>query len=187
MKCFIFYPACIDNIPVSVVRCDRLQASWSWVEIFPLLTSTNKETRFIVIEILRELFRLSEPSIIELRKKFLGTEDVFELVLKYQIEPQQQVLQLAADCPQVDLPFTPSKVSSVNHVSLPRLKCEAEAAASPGLVSVASTSHNLECVGAAVSVGQPVLLLGDVGVGKTSLVMEWAARTGQRVVTLQVH
>ena len=75
----------------------------------------------------------------------------------------------------------------MNHVSLPRLSCEAPPTASPGLVSVASTSHNLECVGAAVSVGQPVLLLGDVGVGKTSLVMEWAARTGQKVVTLQVH
>ena len=89
---------------------------------------------------------------------------MFDFVLKYQIEPQQQVLQLAADCPQVELPFSPTKVSSVDHVSLPKL----------------------ECVGTAVSVGQPVLLLGDVGVGKTSLVMEWAARTGQKVVTLQV-
>ena len=157
------------------------------MEIFPLLTSPNRETRFIVIEILGELFRLDESSIIELRRKFLGTEDVFEFVLKYHVEPQQKVLQLAADCPQVELPFTPTKVSSVNHVSLPRLSCDAPPPASPGLVRVASTSHNLECVGAAVSVGQPVLLLGDVGVGKTSLVMEWAARTGQKVVTLQVH
>ena len=157
--------------------------------MFPLLTSPNKETRFLVIEIIRELFKLSESSVIELRRKFLGTEDVFELVLKYQIDPQQQVLQLAVDCPQVDLPFTPTKVSSVDHVSLPRLSAVSsvsEAPDSPGLVSVASTRHNLECVGAAVSVGQPVLLLGDVGVGKTSLVMEWAARTGQKVITLQV-
>ena len=69
---------------------------------------------------------------------------------------------------------------------LPKLSSVSECPVSPGLVSVASTRHNLECVGTAVSVGQPVLLLGDVGVGKTSLVMEWAARTGQKVVTLQV-
>ena len=175
-----------DNILFSVVRCDRLKSRWSWVEIFPVLTLPNKESRFIAIEILRELFKLSESSVIELRRKFLGTEDVFEFVLKYHIEPQQQVLQLAADCPQVELPFTPTKVSSVDHVSLPRLSSVSESPLSPGLVSVASTRHNLECVGTAVSVGQPVLLLGDVGVGKTSLVMEWAARTGQKVVTLQV-
>ena len=108
-------------------------------------------------------------------------------MLKYQIKPQQQVLHLAADCPQVDLHFLPTKVSSIDHVSLPRLTSQPEAPASTGLVEVASTRHNLKCVGAAVSVGQPVLLQGGVGVGKTGLVAEWAARTGRRLVTLQVY
>ena len=52
------------------------------------------------------------------------------------------------------------------------------------LVEVNSAKENMMVVGSAVSVGQPVL--GEVGVGKTSLVMEWGARTGREVLSLQV-
>ena len=34
----------------------RLKSTWSWAEIFPLLTSREMEMRFIVIEILRFTF-----------------------------------------------------------------------------------------------------------------------------------
>ena len=43
------------------------------------------------------------------------------------------------------------------------------------LIQVDSTKDNLMDEGSVVSVGQPVLLVGEVGVGKTSLVMEWGA------------
>ena len=54
------------------------------------------------------------------------------------------------------------------------------------LVEVNSTKENMMVVESAVSVGQPVLLGREVGVGKTSLVMEWGARTGREVLSLQV-
>ena len=54
------------------------------------------------------------------------------------------------------------------------------------LVEVNSTKENMMVVGSAVSVGQPMLLGREVGVGKTSLVMEWGARTGRKVLSLQV-
>ena len=54
------------------------------------------------------------------------------------------------------------------------------------LVEVGSTLDNLVQAAGAVAVGQPVLLVGEAGVGKTSLVRELAHRTGKELLTLQV-
>ena len=45
------------------------------------------------------------------------------------------------------------------------------------LIQVDSTKDNLMDEGSVVSVGQPVLLVGEVGVGKTSRVMKCGAIT----------
>ena len=54
------------------------------------------------------------------------------------------------------------------------------------MVEVGSTMENLVQVAGAVAIGQPVLLVGEAGVGKTSLVRELAGRTGKELLTLQV-
>ena len=165
--------------------CDRLKEGWSWVETFPFLTSSNTETKFIVIEILRIIFHLSESSVGVLRGRFLPGCDVFDLVLKHHVAPVKETLALGADTLQLPHEVLPCKVSSLGCVSLAKVD-NVQASCDSLMIEVASTKHNLECVGAAVTVGQPVLIVGDVGVGKTSLVMEWGARTGHQVVTLQV-
>ena len=169
-----------------LIHCDRLKESWSWVEIFPMLTSANTEARFIIIEILRVIFRLSEASVEVVRRRFLINSDSSELGLKTYLTPTQEVLMLAADSPQQEHDVLQSKVASIKHVSLPKCSARHQQQQVSCMIEVDSARHNLEMVGAAVSVGQPVLLVGEVGVGKTSLVLEWGARTGQEVVTLQV-
>ena len=166
-----------------LLSCERLKTSWTWVDIFPLLASTNKETRFLVIEIIRIIFSLSEGSVNVLRSKFIPNEDVFDYVLKYHVVKTRDSLALGFDSPQEDLSYVPTKVSSIGHVSLPKTSSHV---VNTAMVEVDSTKTNLQAVGAAVCVGQPVLIVGDVGVGKTSLVVDWAARTGQDLVTLQV-
>ena len=54
------------------------------------------------------------------------------------------------------------------------------------MVEVDSTVENLVQVAGAVAIGQPVLLVGEAGVGKTSLVRELAGKTGKELLTLQV-
>ena len=93
---------------------------------------------------------------------------------------------LAADSTQQEHDVIQCKVASIKHVSLPKCSTRHQQQQESCMIEVDSARHNLEMVGAAVSVGQPVLLVGEVGVGKTSLVLEWGARTGQEVVTLQV-
>ena len=166
-----------------LLSCERLKTSWTWVDIFPLLASTNKETRFLVIEIIRIIFSLSEGSVNVLRSKFIPNEDVFDYVLKYHVVKTRDSLALGFDSPQEDLSYVPTKVSSIGHVSLPKTSSHV---VNTAMVEVDSTKTNLQAVGATVCVGQPVLIVGDVGVGKTSLVVDWAARTGQDLVTLQV-
>ena len=68
-----------------LLSCERLKTSWTWVYIFPLLASTNKETRFLVIEIIRIIFSLSEGSVNVLRSKCIPNEDVFDYVLKFHV------------------------------------------------------------------------------------------------------
>ena len=46
--------------------------------------------------------------------------------------------------------------------------------------------ENLGEIAGAVAIGQQVLLVGEAGVGKTSLVRELAGRTGKELLTLQV-
>ena len=76
-------------------------------------------------------------------------------------------------------------VVTLEHVSL--AKVGTSLTNSEKLIEVESTQTNLLSVGSAVSsVGQPMLPVGEVGVGKTSLVMEWGARTGRQVLSLQV-
>ena len=169
-----------------LLHSHRLTVSWSWAELFPLLvTSTNSETRFLVIEILRVLFCLSWSSVAALRSRYLaGKEaDVADWLLKYNLRYPGQAALLAADSPQLEVREEMSRVSSLEHVSLVKVGRGREGT---GLVEVESTRHNLQQLAAGVSVGQPVLISGEVGVGKTSLVSELAARTGRELVTLQV-
>ena len=180
---------CVDTLVLGacyqlLLHCDRLRTSWDWVEIFQYLTSSDRETKFLVTEILRVLFDLTESAVSELRNKFLSGVSCYDLTLKFKIEKWKEAVVLAEDCQQSDVTCTPSRVASINHVSLP--KCATVNTSDSGLVEVPSTTHNLQSVGAAVCVGQPVLIVGDVGVGKTSLVLEWGARCGHEVVTLQV-
>ena len=170
-----------------LLHCDRLRSCWRWAELFPLLVSSHHaESRFLVIEILRVLFSLSCGAVSVLRTRYVGGEesDLTEWLLKYNLQLPAQSALLAVDRPQVEVSEGLRKVTALGHVSL--VKVGQGESATTGLVEVESTRHNLLHLGAGVSVGQPVLISGEVGVGKTSLVRELAARTGRDLLTLQV-
>ena len=169
-----------------LLHCHRLRDSWSWAEMFPLLvTSPHQETRFLVIEILRLMFCLSSASVSALRCRYVsaGERDLSEWLVKYNLLVPGQAALLAVDCPQLAVSQEVTKVTALDHVSLVKVGSGGKGS---GLVEVESTRSNLRHLAAGVSVGQPVLISGEVGVGKTSLVTELAARTGRQLLTLQV-
>ena len=169
-----------------LLHCPRLSSCWRWAELFPLLVSSHHpESRFLLIEILRVLFSLSSGAVTALRSCYVGGEEseLTDWLLKYNLHLPTQSALLAVDRPQLELREETRKVTSLGHVSLVKV---GEGGEGTGLVEVESTRHNLLRLAAGVSVGQPVLISGEVGVGKTSLVRELAARTGRELVTLQV-
>ena len=169
-----------------LLHCHRLSSCWRWAELFPLLVSSHHpESRFLLIEILRVLFSLSPGAVSALRARYVGGEEseLTEWLLKYHLLIPAESAMLAVDRPQLELSEGTRKVSSLGHISLVRV---GEGGEGTGLVEVESTRLTLQRLGAGVSVGQPVLIQGEVGVGKTSLVRELAARTGRELVSLQV-
>ena len=104
------------------------------------------------------------------------------LVFKYNVKELVKFAHLAEDAPQLQMKTDKSMGISLDHISL--LKTGPPLPSANTLVS--STRENLMAVGKAVSVCQPVLLLGDVGVGKTSIVMEWVARCGREILSVQI-
>ena len=113
---------------------------------------------------------------------------VADLCIEYEVKEYLELGQLAEDSEQLPaLEMDLTGVARIEHLSLLR-----ETQGNNGdvlnseLVEVNSTLDNLVQVAGAVAVGQPVLLVGEAGVGKTSLVRELARRTGKELLTLQV-
>ena len=158
-------------------NCTRLRTMWSWAEIFPFMTSSNLEIRFLVIEIVRILFDLGEPHIRQLRDKFLADVSLTAWLIKYHVKDIVDMALIAQDTDQVHMQSDKTHVVTLEHVSL--AKVGTSLTNSEKLIEVESTKTNLLSVGSAVSVGQPVLLpVEEVGVGKTSLVLEWDREAG---------
>ena len=99
----------------------RLKSTWSWAEIFPLLTSREMEMRFIVIEILRLLFTLSETRVGQLRSQFLAGVSWSAWVLKYNIKDVVTISMLAQDTTQQHMEHEKTKVVTLKHVSLAKV------------------------------------------------------------------
>ena len=113
---------------------------------------------------------------------------VADLCVEYEVKEYLDLGHLAEDSEQLPaLEMDLTGVARLQHISLLR-----ETQGNSGdmlnseLVEVGPTLDNLVQVAGAVAVGQPVLLVGEAGVGKTSLVRELARRTGKELLTLQV-
>ena len=127
-----------------------------------------------------------------LRASLLGPNSsslVDELVVQYEVREHLDVSQLAEDTEQLPaLEMELTGVARLQHLSLLREQQDGGSGGVSGaeMVEVCSTVENLVQVAGAVAIGQPVLLVGEAGVGKTSLVRELAGRTGKELLTLQV-
>ena len=127
-----------------------------------------------------------------LRASLLGPNSsslVDELVVQYEVREHLDVSQLAEDTKQLPaLEMELTGVARLQHLSLLREQQDGGNGGVSGaeMVEVGSTVENLVQVAGAVAIGQPVLLVGEAGVGKTSLVRELAGRTGKELLTLQV-
>ena len=104
-------------------------------------------------------------------------------MLRHTVDSALTAASLATDRSQ-ELGLELRGVARVGHLSLPR---EGEEGQGEGMVEVGSTVDNLVRVAGGVAVGQAVLLVGEAGVGNTSVVGELARRTGRTLYTLQVH
>ena len=111
-----------------------------------------------------------------------------DLCIEYEVKEHLDLGQLAEDSEQLPaLEMDLTGVARLQHLSLLReTQGNSEDVLNSELVEVGSTLDNLLQVAGAVAVGQPVLLVGEAGVGKTSLVRELARRTGKELLTLQV-
>ena len=126
-----------------------------------------------------------------LRANFLGPNSsslVDELIVQYEVSEHLDISRLAEDreqMPALDMELT--GVTRLQHLSLLKeQKQDRRGVSISEMVEVGSTVENLVQVAGAVAIGQPVLLVGEAGVGKTSLVRELAGRTGKELLTLQV-
>ena len=110
------------------------------------------------------------------------------MCIEYEVKEHLDLGQLAEDSEQLPaLEMDLTGVARLEHLSLLReTQGNSEDVLNSELVEVGSTLDNLVQVAGAVAVGQPVLLVGEAGVGKTSLVRELARRTGKELLTLQV-
>ena len=111
-----------------------------------------------------------------------------DLCIEYEVKEHLDLGQLAEDSEQLPaLEMDLTGVARLQHLSFLReTQGNSEDVLNSELVEVGSTLDNLVQVAGAVAVGQPVLLVGEAGVGKTSLVRELARRTGKELLTLQV-
>ena len=126
-----------------------------------------------------------------LRSSLLGPNSsslVDELIVQYEVKEHLDISRLAEDTEQMPaLEMELRGVTRLQHLSLLREQQEGSRGVSGAeMVEVGSTVENLVQVAGAVAIGQPVLLVGEAGVGKTSLVRELADRTGKELLTLQV-
>ena len=111
------------------------------------------------------------------------------MIVQYEVKEYLDISQLAEDTEQMPaLEMELTGVTRLQHLSLLREQQEGGCMGVSGseMVEVGSTVENLVQVAGAVAIGQPVLLVGEAGVGKTSLVRELADRTGKELLTLQV-
>ena len=127
----------------------------------------------------------------DLRTSLLGSNSssfVDELIVQYEVSEHLDISRLAEDREQMPaLEMELTGVTRLQHLSLLKEQQEGRrGVSSTEMVEVGSTVENLVQVAGAVSIGQPVLLVGEAGVGKTSLVRELAGRTGKELLTLQV-
>ena len=126
-----------------------------------------------------------------LRASLLGPNSsslVDKLIVQYEVSEHLDISRLAEDREQ--MPALEMELTGVTRLQHLSLLCEQQegrrGVSSTEMVEVDSTVENLVQVAGAVSIGQPVLLVGEAGVGKTSLVRELAGRTGKELLTLQV-
>ena len=112
---------------------------------------------------------------------------VDELVMQYTVNEHLDISRLAGSTEQMPaLEMKLTGVARLQHLSLLKEQQEGRGTSGTQMIEVSSTVENLVQVAGAVAIGQPVLLVGEAGVGKTSLVRELAARTGKELLTLQV-
>ena len=122
----------------------------------------------------------------ELRASLLGPNSsslVDESIVQYEVK--EHLTEDAEQMPALEMELT--GVTRLQHLSLLREQQEGSRAVSGAeMAEVGSTVENLGEIAGAVAIGQQVLLVGEAGVGKTSLVRELAGRTGKELLTLQV-
>ena len=125
-----------------------------------------------------------------LRATLLGPGSSFlvdELVMQYTVNEHLDISRLAGSTEQMPaLEMKLTGVARLQHLSLLKEQQEGRGTSGTQMIEVSSTVENLVQVAGAVAIGQPVLLVGEAGGGKTSLVRELAARTGKELLTLQV-
>ena len=167
-----------------LASCPRLRRCWTWTGLFSLLPQSSTDTRFLIIELLRLLFHLEERVVTSLRSDLLPSSSLPQLLITYKVQELLQAGALAQDFQQEqEMVLEQEQVARVGHLALVREGKEGKGAS---LVEVPSTCQALSDVAGAVAVGRPVLLLGEAGSGKTSLVRELARKTGRTLLTLQV-
>ncbi|KAJ1981391.1 AAA ATPase midasin, partial [Dimargaris xerosporica] len=189
-----------------VADCTDMILTWDWAILHQLMSHPDATIRHYAILGLATYLRLSEQDHHQLRDRYLSPEEQEPFVLAAWHE-QLQTDQEQADAIAGTLASNSAHPNSTTHqfpvtcasicplvvdlcgVLLPRiLDDQALPAMRPQhtLVPTPTTRENLRAMALAVSQRFPVLLQGETGVGKTSLVEDLAQMLGQKLVKIHL-
>ncbi|XP_047493219.1 LOW QUALITY PROTEIN: midasin-like [Penaeus chinensis] len=158
---------------------------WKWSDILPFLNHSSEEVRWLMCQCIAISSRMTEMQRESLIRKHVPEEVHISLSVENTLTSKPKLPEILGETREMSECQQFQHTVAVGLVALPVYSKE-EQKEEGCLVKVPSTRRNLECLALAVSRGDPVLIEGVVGSGKTSLVEHLACVTGRSKAPLLI-
>ena len=163
---------------------DSFRGLWNWGSLCKPIYLERDETKWYFVKAMCTVLGCSNEEFVEMFKSYFNME---EIVLRApnsshtkELEDENRIDGL--DCSTtIDIVFTENDLQG-NHMMIANMlypKISKTGSSSQELVKVSSMLRNVKALSVALVSGKAVLLSGDVGSGKTSLVEHFATLTGR--------
>lgn len=192
------------SVPLNVVRCcwqllcqqpGYLARRWDWTPVLPFLKHSSASVRWYAVQCMALLLCLGESEQQALLQQLLPGDEVLQTDLRLSTEVALGALRPPSWPPTSEKPGWPLTSSDLS----PGVICVSglflQQRTTPEKAAAESFDHDwlapsaeqaLRCLAECVARGQPCLVRGTVGAGKTSLVRSLASKLSQPLVSVQL-